>query len=166
MTIKDYNKLIDIYTLDLPNKEVRLGLMESLLPAYIPPQETESATSMVAFLYEALTRDDLDGALRLLQEFLSTVPYCDHTNYEGHYQQVFYIIFSLLGAYVDVEVRTDRPEAVSRAFRLVRPASGESRHQLRCRAAYPEGLENSMISVADFVKITIFVRKIIHTTCL
>ena len=108
VTIKDYNKLIDIYTLDLPNKEVRLGLMESLLPAYIPPQETESATSMVAFLYEALTRDDLDGALRLLQEFLSTVPYCDHTNYEGHYQQVFYIIFSLLGAYVDVEVRTPR----------------------------------------------------------
>ena len=108
VTIKDYNKLIDIYTLDLPNKEVRLGLMESLLPSYIPPQETESATSMVAFLYEALTRDDLDGALRLLQEFLSTVPYCDHTNYEGHYQQVFYIIFSLLGAYVDVEVRTPR----------------------------------------------------------
>ena len=108
VTIKDYNKLIDIYTLDLPNKEVRLGLMESLLPYYIPPQETESATSMVAFLYEALTRDDLDGALRLLQEFLSTVPYCDHTNYEGHYQQVFYIIFSLLGAYVDVEVRTPR----------------------------------------------------------
>ena len=108
VTIKDYNKLIDIYTLDLPNKEVRLGLMESLLPAYIPPQETESATSMVAFLYEALTRDDLDGALRLLQEFLSTVPYCDHTNYEGHYQQVFYIIFSLLGAYVDVEVHTPR----------------------------------------------------------
>ena len=108
VTIKDYNKLIDIYTLDLPNKEVRLGLMESLLPYYIPPQETESATSMVAFLYEALTRDDLDGALRLLQEFLSTVPYCDHTNYEGHYQQVFYIIFSLLGAYVDVEVHTPR----------------------------------------------------------
>ena len=108
ITIKDYNKLIDIYTLDIPNREVRIGLMESLLPCYIPPRETENATSMVAFLYEALTRDDMDAALRLLQEFLSTVPYCDHTNYEGHYQQVFYIIFSLLGSYVDVEVRTPR----------------------------------------------------------
>ena len=108
MTIKDYNKLIDVYTLDLPNKEVRLGLLESLLPCYIPPRKTESANSMVAFLYEALTRDDMDGALRLLQEFLSTVPYCDHTDYEGHYQQVFYILFSLLGYYVDVEVRTPR----------------------------------------------------------
>lgn len=27
---------------------------------------------------------------------------------EGHFQQVFYIIFSLLGMYVDVEVRTPR----------------------------------------------------------
>ena len=27
---------------------------------------------------------------------------------KGHYQQVFYIIFSLLGYYVDVEVRTPR----------------------------------------------------------
>ena len=108
ITIKDYNKLIDIYTLDIPNREVRIGLMESLLPCYILPRETENATSMVAFLYEALLQDDMDGALRLLQEFLSTVPYCDHTNYEGHYQQVLYIIFSLLGSYVDVEVRTPR----------------------------------------------------------
>ncbi len=108
ITIKDYNEMIDIYTLDIPNREVRIGLMESLLPCYIPPRKTENATSMVAFLYEALTRDDMDAALRLLQEFLSTVPYCDNTNYEGHYQQVFYIIFSLLGSYVDVEVRTPR----------------------------------------------------------
>ncbi len=41
-----------------------------------------------------------------MQTFLSTVPYCDNTHYEGHYQQVLYIIFSLLGYYVDVEVRT------------------------------------------------------------
>ena len=25
-----------------------------------------------------------------------TVPYCDNTDYEGHYQQMFYIIFALL----------------------------------------------------------------------
>lgn len=44
--------------------------------------------------------------MRLLQTFLSTVPYCDRTDYEGHYQQILYIIFSLLGTYVDVKVRT------------------------------------------------------------
>ena len=55
-----------------------------------------------------LSRNDMDGALRLLQTFLSTVPYTDNTDYEGHYQQVLYIIFSLLGYYVDVEVHTPR----------------------------------------------------------
>lgn len=59
-------------------------------------------------MYGAIVREDMDGALRLLQEFLSTVPYCDNTHYEGHYQQLFYIIFSLFGMYVDVEVRTPR----------------------------------------------------------
>ena len=50
----------------------------------------------------------MDAALRHLQEFLSTIPQCDNTKYEDHYQQMFYIIFSLLGFYVDVEVRTPR----------------------------------------------------------
>ena len=48
----------------------------------------------------------MDDALRLLQTFLSTVPYCNHTNYEGHYQQLLYVIFSMMSYEVDVEVRT------------------------------------------------------------
>ena len=56
--------------------------------------------------------------LRQLQQFLLTVPYCDNTNYEGHYQQMLYVIFSLLGRYVDVEVRTatGRVDMVMQAF--------------------------------------------------
>ena len=71
------------------------------------PPTTDGLTT-VALLYEAIYEERLDDALRLLQTFLSTVPYCDRTDYEGHYQQMLYIIFSLLGAYVDVEVRTPR----------------------------------------------------------
>ncbi len=63
---------------------------------------------MVAFISRDIRKGDMDAALRRLQTFLSTIPQCDHTKYEGHYQQVFYIIFSLLGYYVDVEVRTSR----------------------------------------------------------
>ena len=60
----------------------------------------------IARMYRCLYNDDLDGMFRLLQSYLLTVPYCDNTNYEGHYQQLFYVIFSLFGRYVDVEVRT------------------------------------------------------------
>ena len=93
--------------MDIPNKEVRLGLMKSLLPNYVASKTRETNT-MVAYLSRDIRNDDMDSALRRLQTFLSTIPYCDNTRYEGHYQQMFYIIFSLLGSFVDVEVRTPR----------------------------------------------------------
>ena len=107
ITIKDYDKTLDLYTLDIPNKEVRLGLMKSLLPNYVA-SKTRETTTMVAYLSRDIRNGDMDAAVRRLQTFLSTIPYCDNTRYEGHYQQMFYIIFSLLGNYVDVEVRTPR----------------------------------------------------------
>ena len=106
VTIKDYNKETELYTLDLPNREIRIGLLRSLLPYYV--QGEGLSNTMVAKMYGSILHDDMDGALRLLHDFLSTVPYCERTDTEGHYQQVFYIIFSLLGYYVDVEVRTPR----------------------------------------------------------
>ena len=105
VTIKGYDEMFQIYTLDIPNAEVRIGLMRSLIPYYVT-RDTQTTNTTVVNLARALVRGDMDGMLCLLQTFLSTVPYCDRTDYEGHYQQMLYIIFSLLGAYVDVEVRT------------------------------------------------------------
>ncbi len=107
VTIKDYDEYTELYTLDIPNKEIRVGLMKSLLPNYLD-RDTDMGLTTVAEMYGAVRTGDMDGALRLLQEFLLTVPYCDNTDYEGHYQQMFYIIFSLFGMYVDVEVHTPR----------------------------------------------------------
>ena len=107
VTIKNYDKLTELYTLDIPNREIRVGLMQSLLPNYLA-NDSEMGLTTIGEMYGAIAGDDMDGALRLLREFLSTVPYCDNTNYEGHYQQLFYIIFSLFGMYVDVEVRTPK----------------------------------------------------------
>ena len=107
ITIKDYDPTVELYTLDIPNREVRVGLMKSLLPNYLDRYTMDGLTT-VARLYRAVLHDDMDEALRLLKTFLSTVPYCDHTDYEGHYQQMLYVIFSILGMYTDVEVRTPR----------------------------------------------------------
>lgn len=108
ITIKDYDARLNLYTLDIPNKEVRLGLMESLLPHYVPPTEANRAATLTAYLFDSIDRGNMDEALQLLQTFLSTIPQCDNTDYEGHYQSLLYVIFSLLGFYVDVEVRTPR----------------------------------------------------------
>ena len=107
ITIKNYDKELDLYTLDIPNMEVRIGLMKSLLPHYVGSKAPEASTT-VAYLSRDIRNGDMDAALGRLQTFLSTIPQCDNTKYEGHYQQMLYIIFSLLGYYVDVEVRTPR----------------------------------------------------------
>ena len=107
VTIKGYDKYTGLYTLDIPNGEIRVGLMLSLLPNYLT-YNADMGLTTIGRMYGVIRVGDMDGALRLLQEFLSTVPYCDNTHYEGHYQQLFYIIFSLFGMYVDVEVRTPK----------------------------------------------------------
>ena len=105
LTIKDYYEEDNIYVLDIPNKEIRIGLMESLLPSYVQSGFNAGLVT-VSKMNRALRHGDLDGMLRLLQQYLLTIPQCDNTNYEGHYQQLLFVIFSLLGESVDVEVRT------------------------------------------------------------
>ena len=105
LTIKDYNPYAKLYLLDIPNNEIRSGLMESLLPYYLHNHADVGLTT-IGLMYDAIRQERMDEALCLLQTFLRTVPYTDHTDYEGHYQQLFYVIFSLFGLYVDVEVRT------------------------------------------------------------
>ena len=105
VTIKDYDRASCLYTLDIPNKEIRVGLMDSLLPNYVERRK-EAGNTTIAKMYLALLHDDLDEMFRLLQAYLLTVPYCDNANSEGHYQQLLYVIFSLFGRYVEVEVHT------------------------------------------------------------
>lgn len=108
LTIKHYNPITGLYTLDIPNAEVRTGMMRSLLPAYLPQARLSDGKTTVALMYGKIYEGDVDGALKILQTFLDTVPQCDNTNYEGHYQQMLYVIFSLLGVYCDVEVHTKK----------------------------------------------------------
>lgn len=107
ITIKGYDADTELYLLDIPNKEIRVGLYRCLLPNYIG-MNTVKGTTTIAKMSAAIRRNNIDGALEMLQTYLATVPYCDNTDYEGHYQQMMYVIFSILDNYVDVEVRTPR----------------------------------------------------------
>ena len=105
VTIKDFDRASHLYTLDIPNTEIRVGLMDSLLPNYVYMRK-EAGNTTIAKMYLALLHENLDEMFRLLQAYLLTVPYCDNANSEGHYQQLLYVIFSLFGRYVEVEVHT------------------------------------------------------------
>ena len=98
LTIKNYEKKIDVYTLDFPNKEIEVGLFDSLLPGYLG-SEIDAGRVVVADISTYINNGEMDEALQLLADFLETIPYCDNTHYEGHWQQTLYIMFALLTNY-------------------------------------------------------------------
>ena len=98
LTIKDYEEKIDVYTLDFPNKEIEVGLFDSLLPGYLG-SGIDAGRVVVADISTYINSGEMDEALQLLADFLETIPYCDNTHYEGHWQQTLYIMFALLTDY-------------------------------------------------------------------
>ena len=104
ITIKDYDNITENFILGIPNEEVRVGLMQSLIPNYL--QSMSGANTTINEFYGAMLREGIDGAMSVLQTFFSTVPYCNDIDHEGHWQQMLYVVFSLLGAKGDVEVHT------------------------------------------------------------
>ncbi|MCR4958256.1 MAG: ATP-binding protein [Prevotella sp.] len=107
LTIKDYDPDMDTYTLRYPNREVRNGMISALIPYYLE-QNTIHAKNIVSDVYRAMRRNDLDEALQVLKVYLASVPYAENATSEGHYQTMLYVVFSLLGRYVQMEVRTAR----------------------------------------------------------
>lgn len=107
LTIKDYDKEDLMYHIDIPNNEIRVGLMSVLFPQYLQNRSLQG-DSTITRMNSLIRRDRMEEALQLFRDFLLTVPYCNDTNYEGHYQQMMYVIFSMFGYYVDVEVHTSK----------------------------------------------------------
>jgi len=111
VTIKGLDPMVELYTLGIPNREIRIGLMESLLPNYLGMSAVEGG-AITAEMQRALLQDDINQMFKLLQDYLGTVPYVNDVNAaenkEGHWQQMLYVIFSLLGATCDVEVHTPK----------------------------------------------------------
>ena len=106
VTIKGYDEETNLYELGIPNNEIRIGLFKSLLPNYLS-QSSQKGKVAIAQMSVLIKKGDIDEALELLRTFLATVPYCENTKYEGHFQQLMYVVFSLLTDYrIVVEQRT------------------------------------------------------------
>ena len=110
LTIKDYNFAADLYTLAYPNDEVRLGFINSLIPYYINDVQL-TRSSFVYDFTEDLRAGDLDSCMRRITAFFASIPYDLENKTEKHYHTIFYLLFSMMGLYVESEVRS----AVGRA---------------------------------------------------
>ncbi len=104
LTIKSYDKRMQLYTLGYPNKEVKIGFTRGLLGEY--PSSTGTASGFVAHFYAAMDAQDIDLAMEKLQAYLAGIPNDLENKTEKHYQTIIYLIFSLLGFYIRTEVKS------------------------------------------------------------
>ena len=103
LTIINYDRKFGLYTLGFPNDEVRYGFLRFLLPYYTSVTNDESGFHIAKF-YRELVAGDTDAFMERLKIFFAKIPYELTNNNERHYQAVFYIVFTLIGQYIDAEV--------------------------------------------------------------
>jgi hypothetical protein len=112
LTIKDYDRELALYTLGIPNTEVRVGLLQNLLPLYADV-DTDATESIVVRASAAFRKGNVDGAMQLLQSMLASIPFmkgdkeilADAEKTEAHYHIIFYFFFRMLHNEVAAEVR-------------------------------------------------------------
>ena len=105
LTIKGYDPTFRVYNLAYPNSEVRYGFTESLLPMYVHRFPRENTFYVVSFLRD-LMKGDIESCLERTRAFFASIPHDLENKTEKHYQTIFYLLFRLMGQYVDVEVKS------------------------------------------------------------
>ena len=105
LTIKGYDARFDLYRLGFPNREVEEGFIKYLLPFYVNMDEGKSIFHISRFVYE-IEHGDYEAFLCRLQSFFADTPYELVRDLELHYQNVLFIIYKLLGFYVQAEYHT------------------------------------------------------------
>ena len=114
LTIKKYNPILHRYTLEYPNREVKIGMLKSLAPNYLSPITLDN-NSLVGDFLEKLYEADVDGAMVRLKAYLASISNRLSNKSERDFQTVFYLIFNLMGAHMRVE----EDSAIGRADAVV-----------------------------------------------
>ncbi len=138
VTIKDYDKKNELYLLDMPNYEVRVGLMNSLLPEYVTSRKEAEERIKIRLMRTALSDGRIDDALTLLQTYLSAIPYGDTPYNEAHFESLLYVIFHLATSF---DVRTQVRTAAGRMDIVVRTRTQIYLFELKFDGSAEEALQ-------------------------
>ena len=110
LTIKDYDSEFNFFRLGYPNAEVEYGWLNFITPYYTPLSES-IAPFYIGKFWDELRAGDVDAFMERLRAFFADIPYELNDRTEQHYQIIFYLVFKLLGQYVEAEVRSARGRA-------------------------------------------------------
>ena len=113
ITIKDYDRETESYILSIPNKEVRVGLIDGLIPAYTGLDGSLVQDGFALKFYRALRKDDMTAAMDEMKAFLASIPYeegfkkklADVAASEGFYEYTFWLIFNMMNVYARTQVK-------------------------------------------------------------
>ena len=105
LTIKSYDKEFDCYQLCFPNREVEQGFIRYLLPFYTPKTKDKSSYAISQFVKDVRS-GDANAFMRRLEGFFANGDYQVMGDLEVYFQNTLYVIFRMLGFYVEVERHT------------------------------------------------------------
>ncbi len=105
LTIKDYDRETQLFTLGVPNREVADSLFKELLPYYVKVKRGDSET-VVRNIVGNLLLGEPEKLIRNLDIFLAGIPYNMKMQDENNLHTAIYILLKLIGIKVDTEVQT------------------------------------------------------------
>ena len=118
LTIIGYIKEARMYKLGFPNDEVRYGFLENLLPAYSGLPLGDTGKSVWQFVQD-IREGKVDSFMERMQSLIAGIPYDNFAEKnvklrEQNYQTAVYLIFALMGQFVQTEVHcsTGRADCV------------------------------------------------------
>ena len=118
LTIKEYISDVRLYRLDFPNDEVRYGFLRNVLPAYSAVPFTQGGAWVARFVQD-IREGKVDSFMERMQSLIAGIPYDNFTEEnlklrEQNYQAAVYLIFKLMGQFVQTEVHcsTGRADCV------------------------------------------------------
>lgn len=96
-----------VYTLGLPNDEVRYAFLQSLMPEYVNEYGSGSGKDVFA-LKRHIENGNLEGIKNVFRALFASITYtAGDTLFEHYFQTVIYITLTLLGQYAHCEQHTN-----------------------------------------------------------
>jgi hypothetical protein len=106
LTIKDYEEIGGVYSLDYPNQEVRQSYLDLLTNIYTQ-NPSETGTVLANNLRKILLKCELEKLQSLLNTIFKSIPYEVWQKENEHfYHAIIHLTFRLLGIYVESQVQT------------------------------------------------------------
>ncbi len=105
LTIKNYDRTLRRYELNYPNREVKQGFLNYLLESYIPKLTSTSGFTIPDFVIE-VRKGDAEAFMRRMESLIAAIPYSDRGSAEAHFQNAVYPLFTLMGFFTRMEMRT------------------------------------------------------------